>query len=262
MATGYYDAEGVWIYGESDSIALVTDLLNLGENSVSDQFTLDRSRITAVEANLGTRFAAASSTARDAHFGVPANDTQRLALQNTGAVCVRTDTGITEAYYATYNASTNPGGASLYGWYPIGGAVPKLSVSTATSQSFTTTWANATFATPVVNENQGFTFSSGVATIPTSGLYRVTGTIVFVASTSGTKAVTIYRTGSATTYFGGTAITTAVTQPMTASAVAEFTAGDSVSLQAYANVSTGSTSTVSGVSIPNTLTIEWLGVAR
>ena len=52
MATGAYDANGIWQYGEDDDIALFSDLLNLGQESVSDAFTDDRSRITYIEETL------------------------------------------------------------------------------------------------------------------------------------------------------------------------------------------------------------------
>jgi hypothetical protein len=52
MATGAYDANGIWQYGEDDDIALFSDLLNLGQESTSDAFTDDRARITLIEDTL------------------------------------------------------------------------------------------------------------------------------------------------------------------------------------------------------------------
>lgn len=49
MAAGYYDANGVYQYGESDPIALYSDFMNLGQASVSSQFTNDRARIATLE---------------------------------------------------------------------------------------------------------------------------------------------------------------------------------------------------------------------
>ena len=46
---GGADANGVRLYGESDSESLFSDLLNLGLSSVSAQITLDRARLTALE---------------------------------------------------------------------------------------------------------------------------------------------------------------------------------------------------------------------
>lgn len=46
---GGLDAQGVYLYGEDDTEALVSDQLNLAPASISDQFVLDRARLTAVE---------------------------------------------------------------------------------------------------------------------------------------------------------------------------------------------------------------------
>lgn len=50
MATGSYDANGIWNYGEDDNIALFSDTLNKLAESTSDAFTDDRSRISTLEA--------------------------------------------------------------------------------------------------------------------------------------------------------------------------------------------------------------------
>lgn len=49
MATGSYDANGIWQYGEDDNIALFSDLLNLATESTSDAFTDDRARLATLE---------------------------------------------------------------------------------------------------------------------------------------------------------------------------------------------------------------------
>lgn len=50
MATGAYDANGIWQYGEDDNIALFSDLLKLGTASTSSAFTADRARLSTLEA--------------------------------------------------------------------------------------------------------------------------------------------------------------------------------------------------------------------
>lgn len=50
MATGSYDANGIWNYGEDDNIALFSDTLNMLAESTSDAFTDDRSRLSTLEA--------------------------------------------------------------------------------------------------------------------------------------------------------------------------------------------------------------------
>lgn len=46
---GGYDAQGIWQYGEDDTETLMSDLLNKGQASVSDQVEADRVRLDAVE---------------------------------------------------------------------------------------------------------------------------------------------------------------------------------------------------------------------
>lgn len=50
MATGFYDSNGIWNYGEDDNIALFSDTLNKLADSTSDAFTSDRSRLSTLEA--------------------------------------------------------------------------------------------------------------------------------------------------------------------------------------------------------------------
>jgi hypothetical protein len=279
MATGagYYDAEGVWIYGENDHIALFSDLLNLGENSVSDQFTLDRSRITAVEASLGVRYAAASSTARDAHFGVPANDTQRLALQNSGAECVRTDLGYAEAYYATYNASTNPGGATPAGWYPAAGqSVTGGLIRNATAVTIATASSITLTSGFDIGFSTGVTVTAGSTpsiTIPATGLYQVNSLLTWASGAGSTVRylwVTKNTSANATPTAAQTVISYIV-QPAGTSAVSlggsmivKLTAGDVLRL--CVNQASGASLTLvdnaSGSGVNQGLSIQWIGAQR
>jgi hypothetical protein len=121
MATGSLDTNGVWNYGEDDSIALFSDLLNLGTTSTSDAFTVDRARLSTIESNqeATSTFVAASENARDSRWGVPTTSAAQLLLQNLGARTVRTDTGYTERFHGIYNATSNPGGRTTAGWYPV-----------------------------------------------------------------------------------------------------------------------------------------------
>lgn len=118
---GYFDAEGVWRFGEADTETLFSDMLNIGQEATSDQFVIDRARMTSIEGALAVRsFVASSSGARDTHWGTPADATARLALQNLAATTIRTDTGITERYYAGLtDGGSNPFGRAVAGWYPV-----------------------------------------------------------------------------------------------------------------------------------------------
>lgn len=50
---GFDDAQGVYQYGEDDLETLMSDLLNLGQQSVSDALVLDRARLATLEEYTG-----------------------------------------------------------------------------------------------------------------------------------------------------------------------------------------------------------------
>ncbi len=149
---GFFDAEGVWQYGEADTESLASDMLNLGQASVSDQFTIDRARMHTIEGDADHLPARAfnSSASRDTYWSTllgfagstPANATERLALQAAGPQAVRTDKGWAEAYFADYDdggAGANPQGAKTPGWYPVAGNLPGgRMVRSATAQTLAT----------------------------------------------------------------------------------------------------------------------------
>lgn len=66
MATGALDSNGVWQYGEDDARDTFSELLNIGQDSISDAIAADRARLDALEAagtlsTLSTGIATASS---------------------------------------------------------------------------------------------------------------------------------------------------------------------------------------------------------
>ena len=52
IGPGFIDAEGIWQYGEDDTETLMSDLLDIGQQSVSDALVLDRARLAAAESAL------------------------------------------------------------------------------------------------------------------------------------------------------------------------------------------------------------------
>jgi hypothetical protein len=66
---------------------------------------------------------------------------QRKSLQDLGVLVYRTDLGITERFWAVYNATTNPIGAATYGYYPTVGEAGVTASRTNTSLSIpSATW--------------------------------------------------------------------------------------------------------------------------
>lgn len=222
MATGYYDANGIWQYGESDPIALFSDLLNLGQASNSAAVSSDRARISFLEQSVeqASTFVASSQAARDSYWGVPANATARLALQNKGARTVRTDLGVTQQYFAaTTDGGSNPGGKITAGWYVVNNmgqqmiaptVTPVTGTASATSEGAITfagcsqIYVTSVFTTQFRNYTIKF-YSDGTS---------ANALVLFRWTNSGTAATTGYFNagvratagGTVTSYQGGSSV--------------------------------------------------------
>lgn len=117
-----------------------------------------------------------SATARNSYYGSPSTTSAKLALQARGPLAIRTDTGWIETYYADYNATTNPQGATPAGWYPVAGTMPMASAKRSdnpqplTSGAWTNYSANAIW-TEV--QRVGFAPYADGWPIPITGRYLV-----------------------------------------------------------------------------------------
>lgn len=179
---GGINANGVYLYGESDAATPVSDMLNLGMGSVSTQFTNDRARLTSLETTAANPnvYVAASAAARDAKYGDPATMTaaQRKTLQDLGVTVYRTDLGIAQRFLALYNASTNPTGAAAYGYYPVDNTVffagkrnnTGLSIPNST---YTVVSFNSFYAAGSTSNTETVQLNS--ATVPSTFTVRVAG---------------------------------------------------------------------------------------
>lgn len=124
-----------------------------------------------------------------ARGGVPrvANTSERNSLfpsPSQGDSVYRKNVGWEEVYYETYNATTNPGGASSAGWYPISGKLPNANLYRFNSGAATTSpaaWAFSNFS----GYQMGVTGSS--VTINQAGRYQFTASLV--AGNGGTAQV-------------------------------------------------------------------------
>ena len=64
---GYLDANGVWIYGESDTEALASDMLNIGQSSTSAAIAADRLRLDDIDTIFATSVGVACALRKSAN---------------------------------------------------------------------------------------------------------------------------------------------------------------------------------------------------
>jgi hypothetical protein len=211
---GFYDAQGVWQYGETDNIGtLFSDFMNVAPVSISTQFVADRSRLTALETitDAPTVYVANSEAARNTHWGTPTTGSTQLALQNLGATTIRTDLGITERYFATYNVSSNPAGSRVPGWFPVGNEAAFMGTASRSTNSGTTYAPGSSgFAyTEVADTLAWHNPSTNPDRITTNreGIYRVTVATQWAGNATGSRNGQIQRNSSELVNFFGTGAT-------------------------------------------------------
>lgn len=105
----------------------------------------------------------ASAAARDSRFPTP--------TQGDGVW--RSDKGWEERYFGTFNSSTNPGGATPAGWYPVAGAMPFARANKTATQAISSNPSKVTINT--ITQHGGFSISGDAVYIPVTGSYFVTG---------------------------------------------------------------------------------------
>jgi hypothetical protein len=237
VGPGGINANGVYLYGEDDSAAPFSDMLNLGMDSVSTQFTNDRARLTSLETTAANPnvYVAASAAARDAKYGDPAAMTaaQRKTLQDRGVTIWRTDLMMFERFYAVYNASTNNSGAAAYGYYPLNGQTGvqvtrnNTSGATLTSGSYIVQTFNQFAAVNVtLNSTTPSTF-----TIRVAGYYTIQGFALSsgFSSTAGTQRnmnINKNSTNASTNIISGDFTTNTSSGVLMPTAVARLDVGD------------------------------------
>lgn len=98
---------------------------------------------------------ATSAAARDSYWGTPTTETARLTLQARGATTIRTDKNITERFFATYDATTNPQGMTPAGWYPIGSPSSLIPTTRSAAERDALFGTPSTSATQIELQNRG-----------------------------------------------------------------------------------------------------------
>lgn len=152
MATGAPGTNGVWQYGEDDSEATFSALLNKAAYTTDTQIGADRTRLTALEARKLSGLVPIIPT------GVTASSGSASYNSTTGLVTFTAATGInlagifTSAYknYRLILNHANSGGSDIGGWFTNAGT------------SITTGWYGAGFYTQ-------YTGATGSANIRSNG---------------------------------------------------------------------------------------------
>lgn len=116
-----------------------------------------------------------------------------------GNTLVRPDKGYTEQWFGLFDSGTNPGGASVAGWYPISGLVPGFYARNTATQTVTTAASLVTFPTPseIVNRGNISLAATGVATIVVPGVYRIYGQGTYASAALGSRVMSINKNGAA-----------------------------------------------------------------
>lgn len=113
MATGAYDANGIWQYGEDDNIALFSDLLKLGTASTSTAFTADRARLATLEAGSLAALIPLKPTSVVVATGTAAMNTKGT-VTFTGATSVSLN-NVFSSTYSSYRVMVMINGTSAAG---------------------------------------------------------------------------------------------------------------------------------------------------
>jgi hypothetical protein len=145
------------------------------------------------------------------NFATSADRTTALPTPSQGMVSFLNDTGTTWRYFDLYDASTNPGGAKVAGWYPTGSQAVFYGTATRSAASGTTyavgnagftyseLWDQLAWRDPTTNPDR---------IIPKSqGLYRVTASTQWQISAAGSRSGFIQKNSLDFTNFYGTGAT-------------------------------------------------------
>ena len=144
-------------------------------------------------------------------FATSAARTTALAAPSQGMVSWLNDSGTAWQYFELYNVSTNPGGASVAGWYPMSGQA----VFMGTCGSFTTTTSVAADAgatgnlyTENIDPLGWHSAASNTQRITPNipGVYRCTSNAIFATNATGARATSLYKNTTRSYLLSNTAI--------------------------------------------------------
>jgi len=144
-------------------------------------------------------------------FATAAARTTALASPSQGMISFLNDSGTTWQYFELYNASTNPGGASAAGWYPISGSAVFYGTASRSAATGTTYFVGDT----------GFLFTENIDPLgwhsastntdritPTiAGVYRISTASQPAANSTGNRIIGLQKNASNIGGLGSSAAT-------------------------------------------------------
>jgi hypothetical protein len=151
---GYLDANGIWRYGESDTAATASDLLNLGQASASNALAAARARLVALERKGSAVLTCAKTTTHNTVVNIGSTSPDHAWTETQDALNwhnpTTNPTRITPTFsgrYLVILAVAWGGSASgvRYGWLGRNGAFPSYwrSLQSAGNDSFGVTTVTA-----------------------------------------------------------------------------------------------------------------------
>lgn len=153
MATGAPGTNGVWQYGEDDSEATFSALLNKAAATTNTQIGLDRARLTALEAS-GRVLKTVSTTKTDTFS---TSSTTFTAVTGLTATITPKSTSSKILVICNINVATPSTATTYFGL---------LRGATAIGRSTTATVQNATFFLADIGQSQMFNYASTVLDSP------------------------------------------------------------------------------------------------
>ena len=142
-------------------------------------------------------YVAPTAAARDLKFGKPTTANARLALQNSGALCMRTDLRYIEQYFAgATDGGANAGGVTTPGWYPVAGSMPSIYYESNGGNAADGTYMVLPITAGISADGRGvITRSGNVLTAVLPGFYDISGQVLFSTNGNGSRSLMAYLNG-------------------------------------------------------------------
>lgn len=221
-------SDGRWSPADSDDWDLTTDMAAMQVSNMEATATAISTAVTTLNESVRNgSTTVANQAARDALFPAPVQ----------GNRVFRRDLGDEETYFQVYNATTNPGGASVAGWYPRNRIFYAGRTGTQTLSAGQWNQLNSAL-TQVRNDGIGTYSGAGGFVVTAPGTYEVSASAQLTTATA-PMGVQITKNGGADSAFviaGGLLEGSAQRGGWTVSNTVTMAAGDFFRVYVFTNV--------------------------